>query len=203
MKLYVKTPAPSVLKVQIFLDECGRSIEEIEVPDTRSPDFLTINPFGTVPVLEADSGEMISESLTICRYLDRHWNSGLLGRTEAAQMQVELWERRAELLLYLPAIEYVHQMHPEFAGRSEQHPQWGEVLAARARRALAVFNEQLEKAEFIAGYSFSIADITAFLGISAFAAFGAVELVQFAALGSWAEAVGSRPSMQRLRGLTI
>lgn len=203
MKLYMKTPAPSVLKVQIFLDECGRSIEEIEVADTHSPDFLRINPFGTVPVLETDSGEMISESLTICRYLDRQWDSGLLGRTASVQLQVELWERRAELLLYLPAIEYVHQMHPAFAGRAEQHPQWAEVLAARARRALAVFNGQLEKAEFIAGYNFSIADITAFLGVSAFAAFGAVELAQFAALASWGEDVGSRPSMQRLRALSI
>src|SRR5262249_21630569 len=116
MKLYVKTPAPSVLKGQIFLDECGHSLEEIEAEDTQSPVCLQINRFGTVPVLETDSGEMISQSLTICRYLDRQWQTGLFGGTAEEQLQVELWERRAELLLYVPAIEYVHQMHPMFAG---------------------------------------------------------------------------------------
>ena len=203
MKLYVKTPAPSVLKVQIFLDECAHSLKEVEVPDTRSPEFLAINPFGTVPVLETDSGEMITESLTICRYLDRQWDTGLFGEREDERLQVELWERRAELLLYVPAIEYVHQVHPMFAARVEQHPEWAKVLAARAGHALARFNEQLEKAPFIAGDAFSIADITAFLGISGFVAFGVTDLSQVPALERWAGAVGARPSMERLRTLTM
>jgi len=203
VKLYVKTPAPSVLKVQIFLDECAHSLKEVEVPDTRSPEFLAINPFGTVPVLETDSGEMITESLTICRYLDRQWDTGLFGEREDERLQVELWERRAELLLYVPAIEYVHQVHPMFAARVEQHPEWAKVLAARAGHALARFNEQLEKAPFIAGDAFSIADITAFLGISGFVAFGVTDLSQVPALERWAGAVSARPSMARLRTLTM
>ena len=198
----MKTPAPSVLKVQIFLDECAHSLQEVEVADTRSPEFLEINPFGTVPVLETDSGEMISESLTICRYLDRQWDTGLFGDTESERLQVELWERRAELLLYVPAIEYVHQMHPMFAEQIEQHAEWAKVLATRAQQALAIFNDRLEKTQFIAGNTFSICDITAFLGVSAFAALGAVDLTQFAGLGRWAAEVGSRPSMERLRTLT-
>jgi len=203
VKLYVKTPAPSVLRVQIFVDECGQSLEEVEVPDTRSPEFLEINPFGTVPVLETNSGEKISESLTICRYLDRQWDTGLFGEQEDERLRVELWERRAELLLYIPAIEYVHQVHPMFAARVEQHPEWAKLLAARARHALAPFNEQLERTRFIAGDAFSIADITAFLGISGFVAFGVIDLSQVPALERWAGAVGARPSMERLRTLTI
>jgi len=203
MKLYVKIPAPSVLRVQIFLDECGQSLDEIEVEDTRSPAFLEINPFGTVPVLETDAGETISESLTICRHLDRQWQTGLFGGTERERLEIELWERRAELLLYVPAIEYVHQMHPMFAGRIEQHPEWAKVLAERARRTLSIFNERLEQTQFIAGDSFSIADITAFLGVSAFAGFGVIDLAELPALARWAGAVGVRPSMERLRTLTM
>lgn len=203
MKLYVKASAPSVLRVQIFADECGRLVEEVEVEDTRSPTFLLINPFGTVPVLQTDAGEIISESLTICRFLDREWGSGLFGNSEKERLQVELWERRAELLLYIPAVEYVHQTHPMFAGRIEQQAEWARVLTARARAALAVFNAQLEHNPFIAGPAFSIADITAFLGVSAFAAFGAVDLSQFPALGRWSEEIGARPSMERLRALAV
>lgn len=202
MRLYVKPAAPSVLKVQIFEDECGHSIEEIDVADTRAPEFLAKNPFGTVPVLETDLGETLSESLTICRYLDRQWNSGLFGRSDDERLRIELWERRAELLLYIPAIEYVHQMHPMFAGRIEQHPEWGKVLATRAQRALGGFNEQLEKMQFVAGDRFSIADITAFVGVSAFVAFGAVDPSSFVALTRWSGAVGARPAMKRLHALT-
>lgn len=201
MKLYVKIPAPSVLRVQIFLDECGQSLDEIEVEDTRSSAFLKINPFGTVPVLETDAGEMISESLTICRYLDRQWQTGLLGNTSVEQLQVELWERRSELLLYVPAIEYVHQMHPMFADRIERHPEWAKVLAGRARRTMAIFNDQLEDSRYIAGNSFSIADITAFLGVSAFAGFGVVDLGEFLSLARWTGEISTRPSMERLRTL--
>jgi glutathione S-transferase len=203
MKLYVKTPAPSALRVQIFVDECGQSIEEVEVGDTRAAEFLGKNPFGTVPVLETNSGKMISESLTICHYLDREWSSDLFGGTEDERLDIELWERRAELLLYIPAIEYVHQTHPMFAGRIDQHPEWAEALAARARQALAIFNQQLGPKQFFAGDAFSVADITAFLGASAFAAFGAVDLSGFPALARWAGGVGARPSMERLRALTM
>jgi len=73
MRLYVKTSAPSALKVLIFCDESGRSVEQVEVDDPRSTKFLGLNPFGTVPVLVTDSGRPIAESLTISeRTVDRH-----------------------------------------------------------------------------------------------------------------------------------
>lgn len=202
MRLYVKTPAPSVLKVLIFADESGHALEELEVTDVRSAEFLKLNPFGTVPVLETDTGEPISESLTICRYLDRIWDSGLFGRTAHEKLQVELWERRADLQLYTPAVEYVHQVHPMFAGRIEQHPEWAKVLAGRAQRSAEVFGEQLNGHKFIASDSFSMADITGFLGLSAFAAFGAVDMARLPSLRRWSEEIGARPSMQRLRILS-
>jgi len=192
-----------VLKVQIFLDECGRSLQEVEVADTRSTDFLAINPFGTVPVLETDSGELIAESLTICRFLDRQWQTGLFGRSEQELLQAELWERRSDFLLYSPAIEYVHQAHPMFADHIDQHPDWAQVLAGRARNAMAAFSQRLGETRFLAGDAFTMADITAFLGASAFAGFGKIDLAQYAGLTRWSKEVGARPSMERLRALTL
>jgi glutathione S-transferase len=203
MRLYVKNPAPSVLKVQIFADECGKVLEEVEVPDTRSREFRKINPFGTVPVLQTVSGEMVAESLIICRYLDRLWNCGLFGDNEASALRVDLWERRADLLLYIPAVEYVHQTHPMFADRTEQHAEWAKVLAERAQAALGAFDRQLGKHEFLAGDRFSMADITDFLGISAFRAFRAIDLSECEAIRRWADGVGARPSMSRLASLSV
>jgi len=179
------------------------STSSIEVADASSPDFLAINPFGTVPVLETEAGEHIAESLTICRFLDRQWQTGLFGRSEQEQLHAELWERRSDLLLYSPAIEYVHQAHPMFAGHVDQHPDWARVLAERGRKAMAVFNRRLDEARFLAGDAFTMADITAFLGVSAFAGFGKIGLGQYTGLSRWSEEVGARPSMERLRALTL
>lgn len=203
MRLYVKTPAPSVLKVLIFADESGHELEAIEVVDSRAEDFLEINPFGTVPVLETDSGEPISESLTICRYLDGLWDTGLFGRTAAERLQTEMWERRADLQLYSPAIEYVHQIHPTFAGSVEQHPEWAKVLAERAQRTAGIFSRQVEHHHFLAGDRFSMADITGFLGVSIFAAFNAIDMAQLTGLRRWSKEVGTRSTMQRLRALSV
>ena len=61
-------------RVRIFLAEKG-----IEVPVTpidmmkgenRAPEFLKLNPLGTLPVLQLDDGAVLTESIAICRYFE-------------------------------------------------------------------------------------------------------------------------------------
>lgn len=203
MRLFIKTPAPSALRVQIFLDECDRTIETIDVTDTGAVEFTRMNPLGTVPVLETDSGKFVSESLTICRYLDAIWSTRLMGWSPDERVQVEMWERRAEFQLFAPAMEYVHQTHPMFAGGFHQNREWASAIAERVRKVAPVFNERLDHSPFLGGDAFSIADITGFMGLAAFAAIGVLELLSMPALRRWSEAIGSRSSMQRLRSLAI
>ena len=203
MRLFIKTPAPSALRVQIFLDECDRSIETIDVTDTGAVEFRRMNPFGTVPVLETDGGNFVSESLTICRYLDAIWNTRLFGRSLDERVPVEMWERRAEFQLLAPAMEYVHQTHPMFGGGIHQNHEWASAIAERVRKVAPLFNERLNHSPFLGGDAFSIADITGFMGLGAFATFGVLDLSSMSALRRWSEAIGSRSSMQRLRSLAI
>jgi hypothetical protein len=74
MKLYDSKVAPNPRRVRIFLAEKG-----IQVPDeqadlakaqNRGPEFLKINPFGGVPVLQLDDGTNLAESVAICRYFE-------------------------------------------------------------------------------------------------------------------------------------
>ena len=199
MRLFVKGAAPSALKVLIFIFECDRMIETEEVADISSPEFLRMNPFGTVPVLATDAGEFISESLTICRYLDELWDRpGLFGRESRDRLQIEQWERRAELLLFVPGIEYVHHTHPMFATLLDQQPAYVALAADRSRRALQVFEDRLRDSRYLAGEIFSMADITAFLGVGSFTAFGGFDLPTTGPLRRWNDEVSARPSMRIL-----
>jgi glutathione S-transferase len=197
MRLHVKMPAPSVLKVLMFAAEAAQTLETVEVSDCRSEDFLALNPFGTVPVLETESA-VLTESLTICRFLDRAWGvTGLFGGDFEQGVQIEQWERRAELLLLLPAVDYAHHVLPMFAATIDQQPARARHTADRAHRVLEVFEAQLHDRPFLAGTSFSMADITAFLGISTFVGLGAFGLP--AALMRWKSKIDRRPCGLALR----
>jgi glutathione S-transferase len=198
MRLHVNMPAPSVMKVLLFAAEAGRDLETVEA-DTRSDSFLRMNPFRTVPVLETASG-FITESLTICRYLDRQWGgTGLFGRTSQEELEIEQWERRSELMLLLPALDYAHHTLPMFTAHLVQQPQLARMAAERSLSLLQVFDGVLGDRRFIAGADFSIADITAYLGISTFAGLGAFGLAEHGAVRRWSSEIADRVSGRILR----
>src|SRR6202040_1266661 len=74
MKIYDFTQAPNPRRVRVFLAEKGLTVpyEQINIgtADNRKPEFLKINPMGTLPVLELDDGTRIAESVAICRYFE-------------------------------------------------------------------------------------------------------------------------------------
>lgn len=199
MRLYIKPEASSVLRVQAFIDACNETIETIEIAEPRSGEFRKINPFGTVPVLETPSGDIITESLTICRFLNEHWGAGLFGNNDETRLAVDQWDRRAELLFLIPGIEFVHQTHPMFARRMIQNPLWAQAIVVRAAEAIKPFEDRLSTSSFLAGGEFTIADITFFIGIGAFALPGGLDLDRFPGIQRWREYTSSLFAMQRLR----
>jgi len=159
VKLYVDEhgEAPSPRRVRIFLAE-----KRLDVPfermklheDNRSEAFRAKNPYRTLPVLELDDGTCIAESLAICRYFEAlHPEPSLFGRAPVEQATIEMWTRRLELSLYLPI---------DFAGATDF---LGETAAARFRegavRTLRFYDRQLGEREFMAGPSYSVADVVA------------------------------------------
>ena len=74
MKLYDFPKAPNPRRVKIFAHEKDIELELINCDmgkrEHKTPEFLTKNPSGKIPVLELENGECISESVAICRYLE-------------------------------------------------------------------------------------------------------------------------------------
>jgi len=166
MKLYDTATAPSPRRVRIYLAEKGIDIPIVPVDlaagQHKSDAFRALNPFSLVPVLELDDGDVVFESMAICRYLeDLHPEPPLFGRNALEKAQVEMWSRVVELELYRHVANAFRHGHPRMAGR--EVPQIAELAAtspAKAIAALETFDRVLADRPFIAGEVFTVADIT-------------------------------------------
>src|SRR5512143_544481 len=100
MKLYgAPMPAPNPRRVRVFLAEKGVDLPETPVDlmkrEHKSEEHRARNSLGQVPTLELDDGTMISETVSICRYLEAlHPEPPLFGRSAVEQALVDMWIRR-------------------------------------------------------------------------------------------------------------
>ena len=131
MKLHTFGPAANGRRVAVFLAEKGLEIETSELKVSEGAQFeepfTTMNPFHCVPFLELDSGQIIAESIAICRYLEaKHPENPLFGRTDEEKAEIEMWLRRVELDAFIPLLHAVRNAVPSFAGRvlpgTRSHP---------------------------------------------------------------------------------
>lgn len=166
MKLYSLKSAPNPRRVRIFIAEKRAAVEVHEFDmDTRGhlePAFLARNPLGQLPVLETDDGEFISESVAICRYFEELMpEPPLFGRSAHERVMVEMWNRRMEHELLLPAIDVFVHTHPFWSGRRQQVAAYGELKRLQLVERMRWLDGELKDREFIGVDRYNIADITA------------------------------------------
>lgn len=200
MKLYDSYRAPNPRRVRWFMAEKG--IDDIEVINVdvfkgehRTPDYLAKSGLPNVPMLEMDDGTCITESVAICRYLESLYpEPNLFGRDPKETAVIEMWTRRAEMLLSTPLMLTVRHSHPALAALEKQIPEIAESNRRGAERALKVFDRRLAESEFIAGDRVTIADILAATAIdfSRMARFTIPE--EFTNVRRWYEAMMARPA---------
>jgi glutathione S-transferase len=199
MLLYDTALAPNPRRVRIFLAEKGIEIPTVQIDigkrENLDPSFLEKNPLGRVPVLELDDGRILCESVAICRYFEgRQPEPRLMGIDAEDAAFVEMWNRRMELEILRMTADCFRHTHAFFRGRVPQIPDYGELCRSVAGERLAWLDGELADRAFIAGDRFSIADITALVGID----FGRPSQIGIAPsqknLVRWYEGVSSRPS---------
>jgi len=200
MKLYDSPHAPNPRRVRMFLAEKGVSLPTVSVDlgklEQKSADFAAVNPLRRTPALELDSGEILTESVAICRYFEELYpEPPLFGRDALERARVEMWQRRVELEFFAAITHAFRHSHP--AMREMEQPQiaqWAEVNKPRAIAFARFLDAELARRPFIAGDAFTIADITALVAADfakpARIVFPA-ELTHFA---RWRAEVSSRPS---------
>ena len=164
MKLH-ESPSPNARRVSVFMAEKGIECERVSV-DIRAgeniqSEYLSKNPAGRVPVLELDDGSYISESIAICRYLEAvEPEPNLFGLDAIEIANVEMWQRRVELNLFLEIAGAFRNITGFFKDRETCVEEWGKVCAEKAPKALTMFDDQLSDNQYLAGDRFTVADIT-------------------------------------------
>lgn len=200
MKLYNSPFAPNARRVRMFLAEKG-IVVPVEMVDLgklqhKTPDYSAINPLQRIPALQLDSGEILCESVAICRYFEEIQPSPpLFGTSPLEKAEVEMWQRRAEQNFLFPIAMAFRHSHPAMAELEKpQIAEYAVVNRARAVDFARFLDGELAQRRFLAGDAFTIADITAFIAAE-FTKPGRVVLPDdLVHLARWRAEVAARPS---------
>ncbi len=195
-------PAPNPRRVRMYLAEKGLSPPYVDVDlatrEHKGPEFVARNSLGQVPTLVLDDGTVIAESIAICRYFEAlHPAQPLFGTTPVELATIEMWIRRIELQLMSPVTLFWVNAHPLTAGLSAQkYKDYGEAQKRRALDRLLWLDREMAGREFVAGSTFTMADIVAETAVD-FAKFVGIPLPEQApALTAWRMRMKQRPSFR-------
>lgn len=158
MKLYYMPGACSLVP-HTALEWIGKpyDAQKMSLPDTKTPEYLALNPQGAVPLLVNDEF-ILSQNMAILLYLDQlHPEAKILGAESA--------EGRAKTLRWLSFLNA--DLHKAFGPlfhlpdyvKDEQFKQDMQQAARKnILKMLGLANEQLAKQDFL-GDAISVADV--------------------------------------------
>lgn len=182
MRVYGDRISGNCLKVQYTADYLGLDYEwvamDILAGDTRTPEFLTMNPAGQVPLLVLGDGRTLAQSNAIIGYLAR--DSDLLPQDAFDRAKVQewlFWEQYShEPYVAVCRFVMVYQGKPKSAREA-----W---RVERGERALDLMDRWLAGRDWLVGTTFTIADVS-LLAYTRLAHEGGFDLGERPALREW------------------
>ncbi|XP_072959917.1 glutathione S-transferase 3-like [Typha angustifolia] len=162
IKLYGMPMSTNTVRCTAALNEKGLDYE-FAVVDLRTgahkhPDFLALNPFGQIPVLE-DGDVVLFESRAINRYIASKYKGTGTDLLPAGSAAVEVW-LEVEAQQFAPVISAVVfelLIKPIIGGTTDQAVV--EKQAAKLASVLDVYEAHLAKNKYFAGDAFTLADL--------------------------------------------
>jgi GST-like protein len=197
-------PTPNGHKVHIMLEECGLRLGRdwlahpvhIGQGEQFTPEFLTISPNNKIPALvdpKGPDGKPISlfESGAILVYLAAKTGK-FMPSSDRGKYEVLQW-----LMFQMGGVgPMLGQAHHFRIYAPEKVPYAIERYTNEARRLYGVMDRQLAHHPFIAGKTYSIADIAIFPWLRSWANQG-IDWADYPRLKEWFDTVGARPAVQR------
>ena len=197
LKLYEYASSGNCYKIRLLLNQLGIPYQRIPIDilkgESRTAEFLAMNPVGKIPVLEIKPGQYLSESNAIIYYLADGTDF----------LPVDRWER-AQVMQWLFFEQYSHE--PNIAtvrfwiSIAKIASQKREAIAQKQElgyAALQTMEQHLKEHKYFVGDRYSIADI-ALYAYTHIAAEGDFNLSQFPAILTWCDRINSQPNYLKI-----
>jgi glutathione S-transferase len=194
--------SPYCRKVRLVLAEKRLPFEvRTERVWDRRPEYLLLNPAGTVPTLVEETGLVIPDSSVICEYLEEAYpDTSLLGRTLAERVEVRrlvAWFDGAFAQDVTRPL-YGEKLLKRMAGRSNPDAAALRIGYANLRGHMEYIGWLAETRRCLAGADWSLADFAAAAHLSSLDFAGDVDWSVSAAAKDWYARIKSRPSFRGL-----
>jgi glutathione S-transferase len=197
MHLYDFLDSGNGYKVRLLLAQLHRPYDwthlDIDKGETRTAQFLALNPNGRIPTLRLDDGTHLAESNAILWYLAE--GSGFVPATQKG---------RAQVLQWMFFEQYSHEPYvatPRYICRHlpADHPRRAELPGRleKGHAALGVMEGHLATRRFFVEEQYTIADIALF-AYTHVAPEGGLELDAYPRVREWLERVAAQPDHVRL-----
>ncbi len=197
-------PTPNGHKVHIMLEECGYRLGRdwlahpvhIGQGEQFTPEFLTISPNNKIPALVdpiGPDGNPISvfESGAILLYLAAKTGK-FLPKSDRAKFEVLQW-----LMFQMGGVgPMLGQNHHFRIYAPENIPYAIDRYTNEAKRLYGVMDKQLALAPYIAGNTYSIADMAIYPWLRNWKNQG-IDWADFPRLKEWFDLIGERPAVKR------
>ena len=200
MKIYGHPGSTCTRKVLMTLNETATPFEfelvDLAKGEHKQPAHLAHQPFGQIPVLDDDGFELF-ESRAIARYIDGKTGGTLTPKDPRDRAAMEQWIS-IETSNFAPhAMKFIY--HSVF--RREQTPEVLKAAGAALDTAFAVMERRLTTQPFLAGGTFSLADICfapylEYLSLTPAAA----KLAEHPHVAAWWSAMSARPAWRKTTG---
>ncbi|MBI4781030.1 MAG: glutathione S-transferase family protein [Oscillatoriophycideae cyanobacterium NC_groundwater_1537_Pr4_S-0.65um_50_18] len=192
-KLYDYRPSGNGYKVRLLMSHLGIPYDYVEKNiirgETRTPEFLAINPNGRVPVLELEPGVCLPESNAILIYLSEG----------TAFLPADRLER-ALVMQWLFFEQYSHEPNiatPRFIlTYLQKGDEYRDVLEKKRElgyAALGVMEKRLAEHPFLVGDRYTIADI-ALYAYTHVADEGGFSLEAYPGIRAWIDRIQAQPN---------
>jgi glutathione S-transferase len=191
-KLYEFSSSGNCYKVRLLLTHLGIPFERVEVNilrgETRTPEFLSKNLNGRIPVLEIEPGKFLAESNAILFFLGENTQF----------VPEDAWER-SQVLQWLFFEQYSHEPYiatsrfwMSLLGKADEYRDALNQKREPGYAALTVMERHLRDRKFFVGDRYTIADIGLF-AYTHVADEGGFDLSGFPAILAWLEQVKAQP----------
>ena len=195
MTIYGDSISGNCLKVKFVADRLGLPYDWVEISvlknETRTPEFLALNPAGQVPVVRLADGRALAQSNAIMLHLA--WDSDLIPADpfERAQMfQWLFWEQYT----HEPAIA-VLRFQKLYLGKRDD--EIDPALPAKCARVLGLMNDHLRDRAYVVDGKLSLADI-ALVAYTRFAHQAGLDLGKHPHVKAWVRRVEGDLKLEHL-----